>query len=44
MSHPNSVSNLVRRVDQALAKCRQLRDDVEMIERVLESPKTGNRA
>ena len=41
LSHPDSVSNLIRRVDRALAKSSQLRQDIEMIERSLESPKTG---
>jgi putative transposase len=44
LSHPDSVSNLIRRVDRAVAKSSQLRHDIEMIERSLESPKTENRA
>jgi len=44
LSHPDSVNNLVRRVDRALAESRKLRHDIEMIERILESPKTENRA
>ena len=44
LSHPDSVSNLIRRIDRALAKSRQLRQDIELIERSLESPKTANMA
>ena len=44
LSHPDSVSNLIRRVDRALTQSSQLRQDIVMIERSLESPKTENRA
>ncbi|MGC8638624.1 MAG: transposase [Isosphaeraceae bacterium] len=44
LSHPDSVSNLIRRVDRALATSSQLRKDIAMIERFLESPRTENRA
>jgi hypothetical protein len=44
LSHPDSANNLVRRVDRALAESRVLRQDIEMIERILESPKPLSRA
>jgi hypothetical protein len=44
LSRPDSVSNLIRRVDRAPAKSDQLRLDIEMIERPLESRETENRA
>ncbi len=41
LSHPDSVSNLVRRADQAIAKSRQLVKDIKVIKsRLME---TGNR-
>jgi len=36
LSHPDSVSNLVRRVDRALTESSRVRRDIEMIERILE--------
>jgi len=44
LSHPDSVSNLVRRVDRALAESSKPRQDIEMIQRILDSSKTENRA
>ncbi len=44
LSHPDSVNNLVRRVDRALAESSKLRQDIEMIQRILDPSKTENRA
>jgi hypothetical protein len=44
LSHPDSVSNLIRRVDRALTNSCQVRHDIEPIERSLESPIKQNRA
>ena len=44
LSHPDSVNNLVRRVDRALAESSTLRRDIEMIEPIFGFPKTENRA
>ena len=44
LSHPDSVSTLVRRVDRALAESSKMNQDIEMIERNLDSSKTENRA
>jgi REP element-mobilizing transposase RayT len=44
LSHPDSVSNLVRRVDRALADSSKITHDIEMIERILTLAKTENRA
>jgi len=40
LSHPDSVSNLVRRVDRALAEFTKMNQDIEMIKRILDSSKT----
>jgi hypothetical protein len=44
LSHPDSVNNLVRRLDSALAESSRLRLDIEMIQRLLEFSKTESRA
>jgi len=44
LSHPDSASNLVRRVDRALAESSKMNQDIEMIKRILDSSKTENRA
>ncbi len=44
LSHPDSLNNLVRRVDRALAESSRLRRDIEMIQRILEVSKSENRA
>ncbi len=43
LSHPDSVSNLVRRVDRALAESSKMNQEIEMIKRILDSSKTENR-
>jgi chromosomal replication initiation ATPase DnaA len=41
LNHPDSVNNLVRRVDRALARSSQLREDIGMIQRILEQRRHG---
>ena len=42
LNHPDSVNNLVRRVDRALARSSQLREDIGMIQRILEQRRHGS--
>ena len=44
LSHPDSLNNLVRRVDRALAESSRLRQDIKMTQRILEFSTTDNRA
>ena len=42
LNHPDSVNHLVRRVDRALARSSQLREDIGMIQRILEQRRHGS--
>ena len=42
LNHPDSVNHLVRRVDRALARSSELREDIGMTQRILEQRRHGS--
>ena len=42
LNHPDSVNHLVRRVDLALARSSELREDIGMTQRILEQRRHGS--
>jgi hypothetical protein len=42
LNHPDSVNHLVRRVDRALARSSELRENIGMTQRILEQRRHGS--